>query len=41
MPLGQNERRTQRFRRGIGDGMHAHGDGTQHGKPDAVEDCDL
>ena len=28
--------KTQRFRRGSGDGMHAQGDGTQHGKPEAV-----
>jgi len=27
---------TQRFRRGSGDGMHVHGDRTQHGKPNAV-----
>jgi hypothetical protein len=31
----------QRFRRGSGNSMHAHGDLTQHGKPDAVEGRDL
>ncbi len=31
----------QRFRRGNGDGMHVHGDLTQHGKPDTVEVGDL
>jgi hypothetical protein len=30
-----------RFRRGSGDGMHGHGDGTQHGKPEAVKARDL
>ena len=35
-PLGKSDR-TQRFRRGIGDSMHAHGDFTQHRKPDTVE----
>ena len=38
--LGKSDR-TQRFRRGNGDGMHVHGDLTQHGKPDTVEACDL
>ncbi len=32
---------TQRFRRGSGDGMHARGDRTQHGKPRPVEGRDL
>jgi hypothetical protein len=31
----------QRFRRGSGDGMHVHGDLTQHGKPDTAEARDL
>jgi len=39
-PLGKSDA-DQRFRRGSGDGMHAQGDGTQHGKPDAVEARDF
>ena len=38
--LGKSDR-TQRFRRGNGDGMHVHGDLTQHGKPDTAEVRDL
>ena len=33
--------KTQRFRRGSGDGMHVQGDSTQHGKPDTAEGRDL
>jgi hypothetical protein len=34
--IGQSDR-MRRFRRGNGDGMHVHGDLTQHGKPETVE----
>ena len=38
--LGKSDR-LQRFRRGSGDGMHVHGDDTQHGKPNTAEERDL
>ena len=34
--LGKSDT-VQRFRRGSGDGMHVHGDHTQHGKPNTAE----
>lgn len=36
-----DERWPQQVRRGNGDGMDAHGDGVQHGKPDGAEGRDL